>query len=136
MPVVVVAKEPAEYATWVAEQKQTAADIANSADRVWTKTELMTKGEAVYKTNCAACHQSNGQGLPPIFPALAGSAMATAEDPAAHIDIVLNGKTGSAMTAYRDILNDVDLAAVITYERNAWGNQGSVVQPADIKATR
>ena len=136
MPVVVVAKEPADYAVWVAEQKQAAADIANSADRVWTKDELMAKGEAVYKTNCAACHQPNGQGLPPVFPALAGSAMAIAEDPAAHIDIVLNGKTGSAMAAYRDILNDVDIAAVVTYERNAWGNQASIVQPADIKAKR
>lgn len=136
MPIVLIAKEPAEYAAWVAEQKQAAADIANSADRVWTKDELMVKGEAVYKTNCAACHQLNGQGVPPMFPALAGSAMATDADPTAHIDIVLNGKAGSAMAAYRGILNDVDLAAVITYERNAWGNQASIVQPAEIKAKR
>ena len=136
MPIVLIAKEPAEYAAWVAEQKQAAADIANSADREWTKDELMVKGEAVYKTNCAACHQLEGQGLPPVFPALAGSAMATDPDPTAHIDIVLNGKAGSAMAAYQDILTDVDLAAVITYERNAWGNQASIVQPAEIKAKR
>jgi len=66
---------------------------------------------------------------------LAGSAIAVG-DAAAHIDIVLNGKPATAMAAYRDILNDVDLAAVITYERNAWGNDASVVQPADIKAAR
>jgi cytochrome c oxidase subunit 2 len=136
MPVVLIAKEPAEYAAWVAEQKQAAADIANSADREWTKAELMAKGEAVYKTSCAACHQPNGQGLPPVFPALAGSAIAIDADPTAHIDVVLNGKAGSAMAAYRDILNDVDLAAVITYERNAWGNEASIVQPSEVKAAR
>ena len=134
MPIVLIAKEPAEYAAWVAEQKQAAADIANSADREWTKDELMVKGETVYKTNCAACHQLDGQGMPPVFPALAGSAIAIDADPTAHIDIVLNGAAGTAMAAYQDILNDVDLAAVITYERNAWGNAASIVQPAEIKA--
>ena len=78
---------------------------------------------------------ANGQGVPPAFPALAGSAIATG-DPAAHIDIVLNGKPGTAMAAYRNILNDADIAAVITYERNAWGNSAGAVQPAAVKAAR
>ena len=135
MPIVVVAKEPADYAAWVAAQKGEAAKVEASADREWTKDELMAKGEQVYNANCGACHMPNGQGIAPAFPALAGSAIATG-DPAAHIDIVLNGKPATAMAAYKGILNDVDLAAVITYERNAWGNNASVVQPADIKAAR
>ena len=135
MPIVVVAKEPADYAAWVAAQKGEAAKVEASADREWTKEELMAKGEQVYTANCGACHMPNGQGVPPAFPGLAGSAIANG-DAAAHIDIVLNGKPATAMAAYKAILNDVDLAAVITYERNAWGNNASVVQPADIKAAR
>jgi len=135
MPIVVVAKAPEDYAKWVAEQKGAAEAAAASADREWTTEELVAKGEQVYATNCAACHQANGQGVPPAFPALAGSAIATG-DPAAHIDIVLNGKPGTAMAAYRSILNDADMAAVITYERNAWGNSAGAVQPAAVKAAR
>jgi len=135
MPIVVVAKAPEDYAKWVAEQKGAAEAAAASADREWTDEELVAKGEQVYATNCAACHQANGQGVPPAFPALAGSAIATG-DPAAHIDIVLNGKPGTAMAAYRNILNDADIAAVITYERNAWGNSAGAVQPAAVKAAR
>ncbi|MCG6964897.1 MAG: cytochrome c oxidase subunit II [Chromatiaceae bacterium] len=135
MPIVVVAKSPEDYALWVAEQKGAAAAAAASADREWTAEELIAKGEQVYTANCAACHLANGQGVPPAFPALAGSAIATG-DLAAHIDRVLNGKAGTAMAAYRSILNDADLAAVISYERNAWGNSAGVVQPAAIKAAR
>jgi cytochrome c oxidase subunit 2 len=135
MPIVVVAKNPADYAAWVAEQKGAAVAAEASADKEWSKDELMAKGEEVYKTNCAACHMPNGAGVPPAFPALAGSAIATG-DAAAHIDVVLNGTPGTAMAAYKGILNDVDLAAVITYERNAWGNAASVVQPAAVKAAR
>jgi len=135
MPIVVVAKAPEDYAKWVAEQKGAAAEEAASADREWTKDELMAKGEQVYATNCAACHQAAGQGVPPAFPALAGSAIAIG-DAAAHIDIVLNGKANTAMAAYSALLSDADMAAVITYERNSWGNSASVVQPAAVKAAR
>jgi cytochrome c oxidase subunit 2 len=135
MPIVVVAKAPEDYAKWVAEQKGVAEAAAASADREWTSDELMAKGEQVYNTNCAACHQANGQGMPPAFPGLVGSAITTG-DAAAHIDIVLNGKPGTAMAAYRNILNDADIAAVISYERNAWGNSASTVQPAAVKAAR
>ena len=135
MPIVVVAKAPEDYAQWVAEQKGAAETAAASADREWTADELIAKGEEVYKTNCAACHQLNGQGVPPAFPAIAGSAVATG-DPAAHIALVLNGKPGTAMAAYRNILNDTDLAAVLSYQRNSWGNSAGVVQPAAVKSAR
>jgi cytochrome c oxidase subunit II len=86
----------------------------------------------VYNTFCMACHQQNGQGLPPAFPALANSAIALGPI-GDHVDIVLNGKAGSAMAAYGGLLNPVDLAAVITYERNAWGNNvGDMVTPVQI----
>lgn len=135
MPIVVVAKSEADYATWVAEQKAAAGAAAASADREWTKEELVKRGAEVYATNCAACHQPTGMGIPGAFPALAGSAIATG--PAeGHVDIVMNGKPGTAMAAYKNLLNDADLAAVITYERNSWGNDAGIVQPAAVKAAR
>ena len=136
MPIVVVAKSPADYEAWVAEKKGAAVEAAAEGDREWSKDELMAKGESLYATNCASCHMANGQGLPAAnFPALAGSAIAIG--PAdAHIDIVLNGKPGTAMASYRALLSDADMAAIITYERNAWGNDAGIVQPAAIKAAR
>jgi cytochrome c oxidase subunit 2 len=135
MPIVVVAKAPADYADWVAKQQGAVAAEMASADREWTTDELMAKGEQVYNTNCAACHQANGQGMPPAFPPIAGSEIATgaASD---HIGLVMNGKPGTAMAAYRDILSDVDMAAVLTYQRNSWGNDAGPVQPAAVKAAR
>jgi cytochrome c oxidase subunit 2 len=136
MPIVLIAKTEADYATWVDEQKASAAAEANSADRVWDMADLMSKGEQVYNTSCAGCHQVSGAGLPGVFPAIAGSAFAMG-DPSAHIDVVFNGATGTAMQAFGAQLSDVDLAAVITYERNAFGNDaGDMVQPATIKALR
>jgi len=98
--------------------------------------DLLAKGETVYQTNCSACHGPTGAGIPGAFPALTGSPTATG-DPAAHIDTVLNGRAGTAMAAYKAQLDDVDLAAVITYERNALGNSvGDTVQPSAIKNAR
>ena len=98
--------------------------------------ELLSKGESVYKTSCVACHQPTGEGIPGTFPALKGSAIATG-DLAGHLNIVLNGKDGTMMAPFGEQLNDAELAAVITYERNAWGNNtGDIVQPADVKAAR
>ena len=98
--------------------------------------DLLAKGEAVYQANCSACHGPTGAGIPGAFPAMTGSAIATG-DPAAHIDIVMNGKAGTAMSAFKSQLNDVDLAAVITFERNALGNSvGDTVQPSAIKNAR
>jgi cytochrome c oxidase subunit 2 len=94
--------------------------------------QLVAQGQTVYTTFCMACHQQNGQGLPPAFPALTGSAIALGpiED---HVNIVLNGKAGTAMAAYGALLSPVDLAAVVTYERNAIGNSvGDMVTPVQI----
>jgi cytochrome c oxidase subunit 2 len=116
--------------------KQEAAAVAAASEKEWTKDDLMAKGESVYKSTCAACHQANGAGLPPVFPALAGSPIATG-DVNGHIDIVMNGKVGTAMQAFKLQLSDADLAAVITYERNSFGNSvGDMVQPSTIKSLR
>ncbi len=100
------------------------------------KAQLMKRGEEVYQVNCMACHQASGAGLPPAFPALTGSEVATG--PAeGHIDNILNGRPGTAMVAFGRTLSDEDIAAVVTYVRNALGNSvGDVVMPADVAALR
>jgi cytochrome c oxidase subunit 2 len=135
MPIVVQAVEPEQYAAWVAEQKKKTAAATPSPDKKWTLDELKSQGEKVFAANCAACHQANGMGIPGTFPALSGSKTATGPK-ADHINTVLNGRPGTAMASFKH-LSDVDLAAVITYERNAWANKtGDMVTPADIKAAR
>lgn len=93
-------------------------------------------GADVYATQCAACHLATGSGVPGVFPAITGSPVATG--PAdAHIKIVMNGKVGTAMAAFKDRLSDAELAAVITYERNSLGNSvGDEVLPSAIAALR
>ncbi len=138
MPIVVEAVSEEKYEAWKKTKKQEmAAALAEaSADKTWAKDELMSKGEAFYNTNCSGCHQVAGGGVPGVFPALAGSQIATG-DMAAHIDIVLNGKSGTAMSAWGAQLNDLEIASIITYERNAWGNNtNDTIQPADIKSAR
>ncbi|MBI1731736.1 MAG: cytochrome c oxidase subunit II [Gammaproteobacteria bacterium] len=136
MPVVLKAVPEDEYFAWVEEMVVAQADASAGADRDWTREELMAKGEQVYTAFCAACHQPNGLGIPPAFPALAGGAIATGPVDQ-HLDRVINGKPGTAMAAFGGQLNDVDLAAVVTYERNAFGNSaGDVLQPAAVKAAR
>ena len=96
----------------------------------------MAQGQKVYSKTCAACHGVTGQGVPGVFPALAGSSIATG-DIKGHMDIVMNGKAGTAMQAFKQQLSDADLAAIITYERNAFGNnKGDLVQPSTIKSAR
>jgi cytochrome c oxidase subunit 2 len=145
MPVVVHAVPEPEYLAWVEQQKAAAKAAASGAERSWSRDELMAAGQEVYTKQCAACHQPNGQGLPPAFPPLAGSKVVgtplLAPDGKAvrdsHVDRVLNGKPGTAMMAYRNTLSDVELAAVITYERNSFGNAlGDMIQPAQIKSLR
>ncbi|WP_460425327.1 cytochrome c oxidase subunit II [Azotobacter armeniacus] len=136
MPVVVEVKAPADYAAWLAGKKAVAAERAALAGKEWTLEELVAQGEQVYRTNCAACHQPGGEGLPPVFPALTGSAITTGPKEG-HIDMVVNGKPGTAMAAFGKQLSDVDLAAVISYERNALGNAvGDIVTPQDILTFR
>lgn len=135
MPIVVDAKTEADYKQWVTEELAFAEEVKNSADREWTGAELMEKGEQVYTTTCAACHQADGKGINGVFPALAGNLHLHHIE--AHIDVVMNGRPGTAMQAFAPQLSDADIAAVITYERNAWGNDtGDLIQPATIKAMR
>ena len=132
MPIVVEVKAQADFDAWLAEVKQADQDKAAEAQKSWTLAELMETGEEVYNKACLACHQANGEGIPGVFPGLKNSPIALG-DPGPHIDVVLNGKQGTAMQAFRDQLTAVELAAVITYERNAWGNKvGDLVTPAQI----
>lgn len=132
MPVVVEVVEQAEFDAWYAQKQEEAAAIAELTSQDWTQEQLIAQGETVYGTFCVACHQANGQGLPPAFPPLAGSEIATGPIEN-HIDVVLNGTAGTAMAAFGAQLNPVDLAAVITYERNSWGNNmGDFVTPVEI----
>lgn len=132
MPVVVEVVEQAEFDAWYSERQEAAAAVAELTGQDWTLEQLVAQGETVYRTFCMACHQANGQGLPPAFPALTGSAIAIGPIEN-HIDIVLNGAPGTAMAAFGGQLNPVDLAAVITYERNALGNSvGDLVTPVEI----
>ena len=136
MPVVLRAVSKEDYAKWVTEKKGVKVAMAAAADKVWTADDLYAKGEQVYNTQCVGCHQMNGMGIPGTFPAISGSTVATG-DIAAHMDIVMNGRPGTAMAAYANQLNDVEIAAVLTYQRNAWDNKtGDSVQPADIKSAR
>jgi cytochrome c oxidase subunit 2 len=138
MPVVVIAKEPAEYDKWIADQESIQLLAKEEEQRLlsmnMTMPEAMAQGEKVYLANCAACHMPNGEGLPGVFPALKGSQIAVADEPR-HIEIMLNGVTGSAMQSYAKQLTMSEIAAVVTYERNAWGNDtGDLVQAKDINA--
>jgi cytochrome c oxidase subunit 2 len=136
MPIVVEVKSEEDYASWIAGKKAQAAEAAASASKTWSMEELMSHGEKVYATNCAACHQASGTGIPNVFPSLVKTQVVTG-DIAKHIDIILHGVSGTAMQAFGGQLNDADIAALVTYERNAWGNDtGDMVQPSEIKAAR
>jgi cytochrome c oxidase subunit 2 len=139
MPIVVEVKSKDDYAKWVAAQKAAGAAAADDPSKVWEQKDLVARGEKVYAANCAACHQPTGKGMPPTFPALDGSKVVTGPK-AAQIATVLNGveRDGkpTAMVSWKQ-LSDVDLAAVVTYTRNSWGNKsGETVQPSEIKAAR
>jgi len=135
MPIVVDVKSKADYAKWAVEQKKNAGAGAVDPNHVWDLAELMARGAAVYNANCVACHQATGKGVPGTFPALDGSKVVNGPR-AGQISIVLNGKPGTPMPPWTQ-LSDPDLAAVITYTRNSWGNKtGDVLQPSEIKAAR
>ncbi|MFT5234913.1 MAG: cytochrome c oxidase subunit 2 [Shewanella sp.] len=138
MPIVVQALSQADFDIWVAEQKNAASRAADEAKASLTKTlsmdDLMAQGKQVYMASCAACHQPNGAGLPGVFPSLIGSPIikGAVSD---HLDIVLNGKPGTAMQAFAKQLTATQIAAVVTFERNAWGNDsGDAVQASDISS--
>ena len=134
MPIVVRVVSQNDYTQWVAQQKAKTAKAAEADTKTFALQDLMQRGEKVYAANCVACHQANGRGNPPAFPPLAGGKLTTgAKD--GHVDIVLNGKPDTAMQSFKQLSN-VELAAVITFERNSWGNKAGEVQPAEVKARR
>ena len=136
MPIVVEAVTQNEYEQWLAGKKAEAAEMAAAASEEWSMQDLLVQGETVYKANCAVCHGATGAGIPGAFPAMTNSPIATG-DAAEHMNVVMNGLSGTAMAAYKSQLNDVDLAAVITFERNSLGNSvGDMVQPSAIKNAR
>ncbi|TVT47546.1 MAG: cytochrome c oxidase subunit II [Denitromonas halophila] len=134
MPIEVHVLSAEKYAAWVADQQGKLAATKEDPTKEWALADLVAKGEQVFAANCAACHQANGQGMPPAFPPLDGAAIATG-DKAEQIKVVTQGRDGTAMAAFGKQLSATDLAAVITYTRNAWSNQtGEAIQPADITA--
>jgi cytochrome c oxidase subunit 2 len=135
MPVVVKVVEKDEYSDWVLSKKEEAIKLAELTEKEWSLAELTQRGEGVYQKNCVACHQMNGEGLPPIFPALAGSDIVMF-DKDRNVEILMEGVQGAAMQSFANQLSEVDMAAVITYTRQAWGNaengDGEYVVPSDI----
>lgn len=158
MPIVVEALLPEEYGSWLKTQKLSLVETASANNKTYTLNELKTHGEQVYLSRCAACHQANGQGIAGMFPPLidgapfsAGAAVTTPlvergfwkdgkvvlGSKARHLDILMNGITGTAMQPIGAQLSDFDVAAVVSYERNSWGNKtGDTIQPAEVAALR
>ena len=132
MPIVVRAVAEEEYVAWLAEKRAAAERERALRDQVFTLAELMERGQKVYARNCVSCHLPDGTGVPGAFPALLAGSMSTGPINE-HLDIVLNGRPGTSMAAFGAQLSEADLAAVITYERNAWGNNmGDLLQPLDV----
>jgi len=142
MPIVVQAVSQDDFNQWVAlqtknEDKYAILESQPAMQITMTRSQLMTLGKQKYEQICAACHRADGTGLPPMYPALKGSSVAVGTPIVRHIDLVLNGLPGSAMQPYKDQLTDEEIAAIITYERNAWeNNTDDVIQPADVAAER
>ena len=135
MPIVVNVVSDEDYAKWVAEKKKGMTTTAEDPAKVLTVAELSERGSKVYAANCVACHQANGKGVPGAFPALDGSKVVNGPKEG-QVDILLNGK--NAMPAWKAVLSDTEIAAVITYTRNNWSNkaQQNIVQPAEVVAAR
>ena len=137
MPIVLVAKTPEDYQVWVAEQQAAIAaeKAALESGKEWTMAELMERGEKIYAANCAVCHQASGAGMPPAFPGLVGSDLVVNQPEEVQLRQILYGK--GAMPAFGAALNDLDIAAVATYTKNAWGNDTSkIIQPNQVKDLR
>ena len=136
MPIVVRVVTHDDYSKWVGEQKKAMLAAADDPNKAWTLPDLVARGEKVYAANCVACHQANGSGLAAMkAPALAGNRLVTGAHPG-PIDTVLNGRPNTAMQPFGKQLSDTEIAAVITYARNSFGNKANEVQPAEVKARR
>jgi cytochrome c oxidase subunit 2 len=135
MPIHVKVLSQAEYTLWVEGEKKKLAAAADDPARPWKLDELLVRGEKVYSANCAVCHKPDGKGAGPIK-ALDGSAVVLDADKARQIAVLLNGAANGAMPPWKQ-LSDTELAAVITYTKNSWGNKtGQLVQPSEMVAAR
>jgi cytochrome c oxidase subunit II len=135
MPIHVKVLSQADYTKWVEGKQKEMAAKADDPSKVWALPELAARGEKVYAANCAACHQPNGKGAGPIKP-LDASAIVLDADKNKQLAIVLNGAANGAMPSWKQ-LSDTEIAAVVTYTKNAWSNKtGQIVQPADVAAAR
>jgi len=136
MPIVVKVVSAEDYRKWAGDRLKLIAAAADDPNKTYSMDELKKRGEQVYAKTCVVCHQANGKGTPPAFPPLDGSQVVTGPKDE-QIKTVLNGRPKTAMVAFGPQLNDVELAAVITYTRNNWGNKtGEAIQPAEVKALR
>ena len=136
MPIVVKVVSQEEYSKWSGEKLKLLAAAADDPNKTYTMEELKKRGEQVYAKNCVVCHQANGKGTPPAFPPLDGSKTVLGPK-AEQIHTVLAGRPKTAMAAFGPQLNDTEIAAVITFTRNNWGNKtGEAIQPAEVKALR
>ena len=136
MPIVVRVVAADDYSKWVDQKKKSLAAAADDPNKQWDVKELIARGEKVYAGTCVACHQATGKGSPALkAPALAGNKFVVGAEQG-PIDTVLNGRPNTAMQAFKQQLSDTEIAAVITYARNTWGNKASDVQPAEVKARR
>ncbi len=138
MPIVVQAMEEDDFDAWLVKQKEEAAIAKQQAQEALgsslTMDELYAEGETIYNARCAVCHQVNGEGITGAFPAIKGSAIALG-DLSTHLDTIVYGRPGTAMQAFDAQLSEKEIAAVVTYQRNAWGNDtGDVVQASDVNA--
>ena len=132
MPIVVEVLPELEFDAWYASQITTEVVRTETFDDTFSHDQLMVKGEEVYGAYCAACHLAEGQGIPPAFPAIAGSAVARGprDD---HLRLVIEGVTGSGMQAFGKQLDPVELASVVHYQRHSFGNDaGDLSQPGDV----
>lgn len=142
MPIVVNAVSEKDYEKWIAEhapqkEQSGAAAVAAKPKMEWNMENAMKLGKAKYDTVCVACHKADGTGMPPVFPALKGSSVAVGKPISRHINRVLKGVSGTAMQSFAGQLNDEEIAAVVTYERNAWGNKtGDLITPEQVKKLR
>ena len=140
MPIVVEVRPEEEFDAWIEEQRLAMALSSEQAvadrNKTWAIAELMPMGESIYIEHCATCHEPDGQGQGSKYPALAGSEFTTGSIEE-HLDRVMNGKVDTEMQAWAPQLSDLEIAAVMTYERNAWGNEtGDVIQPMTVYNSR
>jgi cytochrome c oxidase subunit 2 len=135
MPITVKVVSAEDYTKWVSDRQKDAAKLADDPNKVWALGDMLARGEKVYATNCAACHQANGKGGGPIKP-LDGSAKVLDADHNVQIQVLLKGQANGAMPSWA-ALSDTDLAAVATYTKNNWSNKtGQLVQPSEVLAAR